>query len=138
MIKRLEKIVSGVVTGVALAGSGIIIEQSLIEFKSMFVDTAIRVEASNQLTRNFKHNLMIDHKLVSGKVIKKGEPIRGSYREMKSTFIPYTLKTESGEIYNGASRGNDIFNAGDDVTALLGWPLDCDCDSPRIIEAYQK
>ncbi|MBI4925377.1 MAG: hypothetical protein HY843_05585, partial [Bdellovibrio sp.] len=41
------------------------------------------------------------------------------------------------EIYNGASREQDMFNLGDDVTVLLGWPISCECESPyRIIEAY--
>ena len=138
MLNHLEYIASGVAT-VALAASAVVIGESRVEYKSMFVNTPVGVEAPNQLARNFKHKLMVDHNLVSGKVTKKGEPKQGSFQEMTSQFIPYTIKTKTGEIYNAASREQDIFNVGDDVTALLGWPLDCDCEVlGRIIEAYQK
>ena len=135
MLKHLEYIASGV----AVAACVGIVGESRVEYKSMFVDTPVRVEAPNQLARNFKHELMVSHNLVSGKVIKKDQPIQGSFQEMESSFFPYTIRTKTGKDYNAASRGQDIFNVGDDATALLGWPIDCDCEVPhRIIEAYQK
>jgi len=137
----LEKLVKNTANVVLIAGLGVptaLIGQSRIEYMSMFADTAARVEAPNQLRRNFKHNLMVDHELVSGKVTARGEPMHGSYKGMKSEFTPYTIKTESGEIYNVASREQHPFNLGDNATVLLGWPISCECESPyRIIEAFQ-
>ena len=138
MLKRLENIVSGGVAAFMIIGAAVVVGEANVEYKSMFVDSPARVEAPNQLARNFKHELMFNHHLVSGKVIKKGQPIHGNFKETESQFIPYTFKTGAGETYNGASRGQDILNLGDDVTVLLGWPLDCDCESlGRIIEGYQ-
>ena len=136
MSEALEKLVLGYIVSV-FAGIGAVMGESHLEFKSMFADTPVRVEAPNQLARNSKHKLIVGHDLVSGTVIKKGNPIQGSYQGMKSQFFPYTFKTKAGETYNAASR-RQIFNLGDNVTALLGWAIDCGCEVPyRIIEAYQ-
>ena len=138
MLKRLENIVSGAVAAVMIIGTGVVVGEANVEYKSSFVDTPARVEAPNQLARNFKHELMFDHHLVSGKVIKKGQPIHGNFKETESQFIPYTIETEAGEVYHASSRGQDIFKVGDNVNTLLGWNLDCDCEVlGRIIEAYQ-
>src|SRR3989344_9009506 len=138
----LDRIVAGASLVVALGLPAVIVGQSRIEYNSMFVDTAARIGASNQLRRNFKHSLMLDHELVSGIVIAKSEPMKASYQGMEFSFIPYTIKTNAGEIYNGVSREQDILNVGDVATALLGWAVDCEaanCGFPyRIIEAYQK
>lgn len=134
----IERLVSGVTIGATVLASAVVIGQANIESKSMFADTVQRIEAPNQLRRNLKHNLMMDHQLVSGKVIAQGKPIHWNYKGMKSAFMPYTLTTESGENYKGAFREQNPLSLGDDVTILFGWPLDCECEnSPRIIEAYQ-
>ena len=141
----IEKIVSGATVGAAVFTSAVVIGQAKIESKSMFADSAQTVEAPTRLGRDFKHNLMMDHILISGKVIAQGEPMHGQYGKMrqygkmKAEFRPYTFKTESGKEYKGAFREQNPLSLGDDVTVLLGWPLDCECESsPRIIEAYQK
>ena len=132
-------VLKGITTVGGLAGllaSAAIVAQAQVESHSKFNDAPIRVEKLGQLTRDIKHRFMLDHELVSGKVIEEGA-LERPYEGTTLKFSRYRIQTESGKTYNAVSRG-DIFNVGNNVTLLLGAYDDCECnDSLRPIEAYQ-
>src|SRR3989338_7344450 len=132
-------VLKGITTVGGLAGllaSAALVAQAQVESHSKFNDAPIRVEKLGQLTRDIKHKFIIDHEVVSGKVIEEGA-LERPYEGNTLKFSRYRIQAESGKTYNTVSRGDDILNVGNNVTLLLGAYDDCECnDSLRPIEAY--